>query len=61
MNQLLEALENERRTVQKNIAALDAAIVALNGSGRPRRRMSAAAKRKISIAAKRRWAQGRKK
>jgi len=59
MTDLLKMLHNERVALARRLAGIDAAISALNGSESPTtktRTMSAAARAKMSAAAKRRWA-----
>ena len=61
MTDLLKMLHDERATLAKRLAGIDAAIQALNGggkiaTGKKKRVMSAEARAKISAAAKRRWA-----
>jgi hypothetical protein len=70
MTDLLKMLHDERATLSKKIAGIDAAIHALNGSGgnaapvravvHKKRTMSAATRAKISAAAKKRWARIKK-
>jgi hypothetical protein len=61
---LIELLRGERIVLEKKLSAIDTAIRALNGanghSGRGRRTMSAEARLKISMAAKKRWAKIRR-
>ena len=56
--------EAKQEAATRELQAITAAIGALNGHGRPGRRpghrMSAAARRRISIAQKLRWAKNRK-
>jgi len=60
MTDLLKLLHDERATVAKRLAGLDAAIEALGGKSAlvktKKRTMSAEARARISAAAKRRWA-----
>lgn len=60
MTDLLKMLHDERGSLAKKLAGIDAAISALNGAGTPakakKRTMSAAVRAKISAAAKKRWA-----
>jgi hypothetical protein len=68
---LIKALRTERGLLANQIASLDAALAALNGSGKRsndtvpagarRNTMSKAARLKISAAQKARWAKLRKK
>jgi hypothetical protein len=75
MTELLNLLHEERATLAKKLAGIDAAINALNGSavatviaavtgvkaGKKRTwKMSAAARKKISLAQKKRWAKVKK-
>lgn len=64
MTDLLKMLHDERASLSKKIAGIDAAIHALNGSVAPvvKRKwtMSAEARAKISAAAKKRWAKIKK-
>jgi|HubBroStandDraft_4_1064222.scaffolds.fasta_scaffold1518672_1 hypothetical protein len=71
MVDLLQMLHDERASLSKKIAGIDAAIHALNG-GRgnaapvkavadKKRTMSAATRAKISAAAKKRWAKIKRK
>jgi hypothetical protein len=65
---ILQALKNERDRLTQAIFALEgteihgrrAAARSGNGRRRPRRRLSAAAKKRISLAAKARWAKAKK-
>jgi hypothetical protein len=59
---ILKALNDKRREYQQQIATIDAAIKLFIGEvGNPKRRtVSAAAKRKMSLAAKKRWAEKKK-
>lgn len=60
MTDLLKMLRDERASLLRKLAGVDAAIHALNGSAAPakagKRTMSAATRAKISAAAKKRWA-----
>jgi hypothetical protein len=74
MTKLLEMLHDERATLARRLAGVDAAIHALNGStvatvmaavtgvkpGKRAWKMSAAARKKISLAQKKRWAKAKK-
>jgi len=72
MTELLNLLHAERATLAKKLAGVDAAIHALNGSGSvlPAKaagtvkkrtwKMSAAARKKISLAQRARWAKVKK-
>jgi hypothetical protein len=70
MTDLLKMLHDERASLSRKIAGIDAAIHALNGSGgnaapvkiaaHKKRTMSAATRAKISAAATKRWAKIRK-
>ena len=65
MTDLLNMLHDERASLSKKIAGIDAAIHALNGSAAPvkagkKRTMSAAARARISAAQKKRWAKVKK-
>jgi hypothetical protein len=75
MTELLNLLHTERATLAKKLAALDTAIHALNGSSvatvmavvtgakAAKKRtwtMSAAARKKISLAQKKRWAKAKR-
>jgi len=61
---ILKALNDKRREYQQQIATIDAAIKLFIGEvGNPKkakRTVSAAAKRKMSLAAKKRWAEKKK-
>jgi hypothetical protein len=61
---LIELLRGERIVLERKLSAIDTAIRALNGangtSRRGRRTMSAEARMKISMAAKKRWAKIRR-
>jgi len=62
---LLNMLHDERATLVRKLAGVDAAISALNGSAAPKavkgkRTMSAAARSRISVAQKKRWAKVKK-
>jgi hypothetical protein len=69
LSQILNQLQTQRRQVQGELSRLDSAINALrglntsngsgkslNGAARPRRIMSAAARKKIASAQRARWA-----
>jgi hypothetical protein len=62
MMDILKALKDKRNEFQQQIDTIDAAIKLLSGiSGNPKKRtVSAAAKRKMSLAAKKRWAEKKK-
>jgi hypothetical protein len=60
MPDVLKILKSERDTLRKRLTALEHAIVSLAGGAkkavkRARKTMSAAARKKISIAQKKRW------
>jgi uncharacterized coiled-coil DUF342 family protein len=71
LQQVVEQLHTERKKVQNELSRLDAAISALghnNGSGatrslssRPRRTLSASARKRIAAAQKARWAKWKAK
>src|SRR5260370_20407599 len=57
---VVQQLRKERERAQREVHGIDAALTALgslsvNGSKRGRRTLSAAARRKISLAQKKRW------
>jgi hypothetical protein len=58
--EILQALRKEEAKLEQHLDRIRAAITALNGAGRGRKRggykHSAATRRKISIASKKRWA-----
>jgi hypothetical protein len=69
LSDIVDQLQNQRKQVQSELGRLDAAISALQGSNtnngsraiavaspRPRRTLSAAGRRAISLAQKARWA-----
>jgi hypothetical protein len=69
LSHIVDQLQNQRKQVQSELGRLDAAISALQGSNtnngssaiaaaspRPRRTLSAAGRRAISLAQKARWA-----
>ena len=66
MTDLLQMLHDERASLVRKLAGVDAAIHALNGgSAAPaktgkKRTMSAAARARISTAQKKRWAKAKK-
>jgi hypothetical protein len=65
MTDLLKMLHDERATLVRKLAGLDAAISALNGNVAPKavkgkRTMSAAGRARISAAQKKRWAKVKK-
>lgn len=65
MTDLLSMLHEERASLVRKLAGVDAAISALNGSAAPKavkgkRTMSAAARARISAAQKKRWAKAKK-
>jgi hypothetical protein len=54
---ILKALKDKRKEYQQQINTIDAAIKLFVGEANPKKRtVSAAAKRKMSLAAKKRWA-----
>ena len=59
---ILKALKDKRNEFQQQIDTIDVAIKLLSGiSGNPKKRtVSAAAKRKMSLAAKKRWLEKKK-
>ena len=70
IGQVVKQLHTERKKVQSELSRLDAAIAALthNGSGpshnlssRPRRTMSASARKRIADAQRARWAKWKAK
>jgi hypothetical protein len=70
MMNIMRALHNERKALSKRLSALDSAIHALSGGAikterkiekAVKRTMSAAARAKISKAAKKRWSALKKK
>jgi hypothetical protein len=63
MNDLLKMLHDERASLVRKLAGVDAAIHALNGGGTvpvKKRTMSAAARARISAAQKKWWAKAKK-
>jgi hypothetical protein len=61
LSAVVQQLRKERERAQKEVRRIDAALTALgslsvNGSKRGRHTMSAAARKKISLAQKARWA-----
>jgi hypothetical protein len=58
--QILKALQKEATKLEQRLDRVRAAMTALNGAGPGRKRggykLSAAARRKMSIASKKRWA-----
>ena len=66
MTDLLNMLHEERASLIRKLAGVDAAIHALNGSAAPvvvkvkKRTVSAAARAKMSAAQKKRWAKVKK-
>ena len=63
---IVNQLKKERDIIQQQLSALNAALVAFtavftNGSGKGARKMSAAARKRISDAQKARWAKVRSK
>ena len=58
LSTIVKQLKDERRQVEKQLSALNAALSAFVGvyTGSGKRRLSAAARRKISLAQKARWA-----
>jgi len=61
MTDLLKLLHDERGTLAKRLAGIDAAIAALSGkSASKKRTMSAEVRAKISKAAKARWAKAKR-
>jgi len=57
---IVKQLKKERDRVERQLSGLNAALTAFadvyRGTAKPRRKMSAAARRKISLAQKARWA-----
>jgi len=64
MTDLLRMLYDERAALARKLAGVDAAIAALNGTSAPvktkKRTMSVEARKKISLAQKKRWAKAKK-
>jgi hypothetical protein len=64
MTDLLNMLHHERATLVRKLGGVDAAISALNGTApkavKGKRTMSAAARARISVAQKKRWAKAKK-
>jgi hypothetical protein len=58
---ILNALKIEQNKLQRRLEGISAAIAALGGKKRKGRKMSAAARRKISATQKANWAAKRKK
>jgi hypothetical protein len=62
---LIKELKKEKDQVQRHLAGIDAALTAFAGAyttkTRKRRKMSAAARKKIGDAQRKRWAKVRKK
>jgi hypothetical protein len=56
---ILKALKDKRNQHQQQIDAINAAIKLLSGA-KKKHRMSAASRRKMSLAAKKRWAEKKK-
>jgi hypothetical protein len=56
---ILKALKDKRNEHQQQIDTIDAAIKLLSGATK-KHRMSAASRRKMSLAAKKRWAEKKK-
>ena len=56
---ILKALKDKRNEHQQQIDTIDAAIKLLSGA-KKNHRMSAASRRKMSLAAKKRWAEKKK-
>jgi len=66
LSAVVQQLRKERERAQEEVCRIDAALAALgslgvNGSKRGRRTMSAAARKKISLAQKARWAKQKRK
>jgi hypothetical protein len=66
LSAVVQQLRRERERAQKEVHRIDAALTALgsltaNGSNRGRHTMSAAARKKISLAQKARWAKQKRK
>jgi hypothetical protein len=57
---ILKALKDKREEYQQQIDTIDAAIKLLGGNSKSKHKMSAASRRKMSLAAKKRWAEKRK-
>lgn len=58
---IIAELESERDRLDQAIAALQRGSTASGNPGRQRRRLSAAARRRIGLAMKKRWAERKKK
>jgi hypothetical protein len=58
LSAIVEQLRNERKQVEKQLSALNAALAAFVGvyTGSSKRQLSAEARKKISLAQKARWA-----
>jgi len=66
LSAVVQQLRKERERAQKEVHRIDAALTALgslsvNGSKRGRHTLSAAARKKISLAQKARWAKQKRK
>jgi hypothetical protein len=62
LKQLSTQLRKEQQRLKKQLASIDSALAALNGAGvrRKQYKLSAATRRKQSIAQRKRWAAVRK-
>lgn len=59
---LIKELKQEKDLLQRHLAGIDSALLALDGPRKPKQRtMSAASRAKIAAAQRRRWAKFRKK
>jgi len=63
MKMLIQQLKQARHDAAREVEQIDAAIAALDGTGhaKPRRKMSAAARKRIGNAQRLRWAKLRSK
>ena len=57
---VVKLMKRDRARAVREIARIDAALAALAGTGSRRNTMSAAARKKISLAQKARWAKARR-
>jgi hypothetical protein len=61
MKSLVQQLRAARREATREVEQIDAALAALNGAGHAKRTLSAAARKRIGDAQRKRWAKFNRK
>jgi hypothetical protein len=61
MKSLIKQLRAARRVASRQVEQIDAALAALNGAGNRKRTLSAAARKRIGDAQRKRWAKAKRK